>query len=212
MDGTAGKPEDLRARVREGTRIEVGMIALDLFAEKGFEATTAGEAADAAGISRASFFRLFSSKEEAVFARQEATGAVIAATLAERPPEEDHWTALQSAFKASTARYLEDPERALARSRLILENPSLRARRLEVHADWSPAICGALASRMGDDAESMKIGRRGRCRAGRLRRGDDTVGSIRWRRPDRPDRRVLRGRRSAHPLLVRPPPGPSPFR
>jgi AcrR family transcriptional regulator len=157
MDGTAGKPEDLRARVREGTRIEVGMIALDLFAEKGFEATTAGEAADAAGISRASFFRLFSSKEEAVFARQEATGAVIAATLAERPPEEDHWTALQSAFKGSTARYLEDPERALARSRLILENPSLRARRLEVHADWSPVICGALASRMGDDAESMKI-------------------------------------------------------
>jgi AcrR family transcriptional regulator len=157
MDGTAGKPDDLRARVREGTRIEVGMIALDLFAEKGFEGTTAGEAADAAGISRASFFRLFSSKEEAVFARQEATGAVIAATLAERPPEEDHWTALQSAFKASTDRYLEDPERALARSRLILENPSLRARRLEVHADWSPAICGALASRMGDDAESMKI-------------------------------------------------------
>ena len=157
MDGTAGKPEDLRARVREGTRIEVGMIALDLFAEKGFEATTAGEAADAAGISRASFFRLFSSKEEAVFARQEATGAVIAATLAERPPDEDHWTALQSAFKASTDRYLEDPERALARSRLILENPSLRARRLEVHADWSPAICVALATRMGGDAESIEI-------------------------------------------------------
>ena len=157
MDGTAGKSEDLRARVREGTRIEVGMIALDLFAEKGFEATTAGEAADAAGISRASFFRLFSSKEEAVFARQEATGAVIAATLAERPPEEDHWTALQSAFKASTDRYLEDPERALARSRLILENPSLRARRLEVHADWSPPICEALAARKGVDADSMKI-------------------------------------------------------
>lgn len=157
MDGTAGKPEDLRARVREGTRIEVGMIALDLFAEKGFEATTAGEAADAAGISRASFFRLFSSKEEAVFARQEATGAVIATTLAGRPPEEDHWTALQAAFKASTDRYLEDPERALARSRLILENPSLRARRLEVHADWSPVICEALAARTGGDADSIKI-------------------------------------------------------
>lgn len=157
MNGGEGKTDDLRARVREGTRIEVGMIALDLFAEKGFEATTAGEAADAAGISRASFFRLFSSKEEAVFARQEATGAVIAATLAERPPQEDHWTALQSAFKASTDRYLEDPERALARSRLILENPSLRARRLEVHADWSPAICEALSARMEGDAESIQI-------------------------------------------------------
>jgi AcrR family transcriptional regulator len=157
MGGTVGKPDDLRARVREGTRIEVSMIALDLFAENGFEATTAGEAADAAGISRASFFRLFSSKEEAVFARQEATGAVIAATLAERPPEEDHWTALHSAFKASTDRYMEDPERALARSRLILENPSLRARRLEVHADWSPAICEALAPRMGGGPESIEI-------------------------------------------------------
>src|ERR1700761_6531450 len=157
MDGTAGKSDDLRARVREGTRIEVGMIALDLFAEKGFEATTAGEAADAAGISRASFFRLFSSKEEAVFARQEATGAAIAATLADRPPEGDHRTALQSASKASTDRYLEGPDRALARSRLILENPSLRARRLEVHANWSPAICAALAARTGGDADSMEI-------------------------------------------------------
>src|ERR1700742_1857054 len=157
MDGTAGKSDDLRARVREGTRIEVGMIALDLFAEKGFEATTAGEAADAAGISRASFFRLFSSKEEAVFAQQEETGAVIAAALAERPPDEDQWTALRSAFKASTDRYLEDPDRALARSRLILENPSLRARRLEVHADWSGDISKALAGRTGGDPDSMEI-------------------------------------------------------
>jgi AcrR family transcriptional regulator len=157
MDGGEGKADDLRARARQGTRVEVGMIALDLFAEKGFEETTAGEAADAAGISRASFFRLFSSKEEAVFARQEATGAVIAAALARRPPDEDHWTALRSAFKASTDRYLEDPERALARARLILENPSLRARRLEVHADWSPDICAALAERIGGDAESMRV-------------------------------------------------------
>jgi AcrR family transcriptional regulator len=151
------KPDDLRARVREGTRIEVGMIALDLFAEKGFEETTAGEAADAAGISRASFFRLFSSKEEAVFARQEATGAVIAAALLARPAEEDQWTALRSAFMASIDRYLEDPERALARAHLILENPSLRARRLVVHANWSAEISAALAERTGADADSIQV-------------------------------------------------------
>jgi AcrR family transcriptional regulator len=157
MNEGAGKAEDLRARIREGTRIEVGMIAFDLFAEKGFEETTAGEAADAAGISRASFFRLFSSKEEAVFAQQEATGEVIAAALAARPPEEDHWSALRSAFMASIDRYLEDPDRSLARARLILENPSLRARRLEVHANWSAEICEALAARTGGRADSMPI-------------------------------------------------------
>ncbi|HWH21287.1 MAG TPA: TetR family transcriptional regulator, partial [Solirubrobacterales bacterium] len=155
MSGGEGKTDDLRARVREGTRIEVGTIALDLFAEKGFEETTAGEAADAAGISRASFFRLFSSKEEAVFARQETTGGVIAAALLERPAEEDDWMALRSAFKASIGRYLEDPDRALARARLILENPSLRARRLEVHANWSGEICQALAERTKAEADSM---------------------------------------------------------
>lgn len=157
MGGTAGKPDDLRARVRQSTRIEVGMVAFDLFAEKGFEETTAGQAADAAGISRASFFRLFSSKEEAVFARQEATGGVIAAALAERPSEEDHWIALRSAFQASIDGYLEDPVRALARARLMLENPSLRARRLEVHADWSSEICAAFAERTGGEADSMEV-------------------------------------------------------
>lgn len=157
MGGTPGKPEDLRARVRQSTRIEVGMVAFDLFAEKGFEATTAGEAADAAGISRASFFRLFSSKEEAVFARQEATGGVIAAALAERPSDEEHWSALRSAFQGSIDGYLEDPVRALARARLMLENPSLRARRLEVHADWSAEICKALAERTGEEADSMEV-------------------------------------------------------
>ncbi len=156
MGGTPEKPEDLRARVRQSTRIEVGMVAFDLFAEKGFEQTTAGEAADAAGISRASFFRLFSSKEEAVFARQETTGAVIAAALVERPPEEDTWTALRAAFRGSISGYLEDPVRALARARMILEIPSLRARRLEVHADWSGAICAALAERTGGAPDSMK--------------------------------------------------------
>lgn len=157
MGGTPGKPGDLRARVRQSTRIEVGMVAFDLFAEKGFEETTAGEAADAAGISRASFFRLFSSKEEAVFARQEATGGVIAAGLAERPSDEDHWMALRSAFQGSIDGYLENPERALARARLILENPSLRARRLEVHADWSGEICKALAERTGAKPNSIEI-------------------------------------------------------
>jgi AcrR family transcriptional regulator len=157
MGDSPGKAEDLRARVRQSTRIEVGMVAFDLFAEKGFEETTAGEAADAAGISRASFFRLFSSKEEAVFARQETTGQVIAAGLLERPAEEDPWTALRSAFEGSIELYLEDPDRALARARLILENPSLRARRLEVHADWSGEICRALAERTGGAADSMAI-------------------------------------------------------
>jgi len=41
-----GQSEDLRARVRRRTREEVAQVAFDLFAERGFEPTTAEEVAE----------------------------------------------------------------------------------------------------------------------------------------------------------------------
>jgi AcrR family transcriptional regulator len=151
------KTEDLRARVRRRTRAEVAEVTFDLFAERGFEVTTADEVAEAAGISRASFFRLFSSKEEAVFVALEATGAVIAAALVERPAREDHWTALRSAFMVATDQYLDDPEQALARARLIHDNPLLRARLIDLQNSWGRDIREPLAKRMGEPADSLAV-------------------------------------------------------
>jgi AcrR family transcriptional regulator len=140
---------DLRARVRRQARAEVAQIAFDLFAERGFEATTATEAAEAAGISRASFFRLFSSKEEAVFVAQEVIGEEIAQDLAERPAEEPPWRALRQAFLVATSRYLDDLGSALARARLAIETPTLRGRQLELQARWADAIEPVLVARVG---------------------------------------------------------------
>jgi AcrR family transcriptional regulator len=151
------KTEDLRARVRRRTRAEVAEVAFDLFAERGFDVTTADEVAEAAGISRASFFRLFSSKEEAVFVALEATGAVIAAALVERPAREDHWTALRSAFTVAIDQYLGDPEQALARARLAQQNPALRARLIDLQNSWGRDISGPLAERMGEPADSIAV-------------------------------------------------------
>jgi AcrR family transcriptional regulator len=156
-EATPGEVQlDLRARVRRQARAEVAQIAFDLFAERGFEATTATEAAAAAGISRASFFRFFSSKEEAVFAAQEVIGDEIAEALAERPPEEPPWTALRQAFLVATSRYLDDPGSALARARLAIETPTLRARQLELETRWADAIEPVLVARIGVKAGSLK--------------------------------------------------------
>jgi AcrR family transcriptional regulator len=151
------KTEDLRARVRRRTRAEVAEVAFDLFAERGFEVTTADEVAAAAGISRASFFRLFSSKEEAVFVALEATGVVIAAALAERPAREDPWTALRSAFTVAIDQYLDDPGQALARARLAQQNPALRARLVDLQNSWGRDIREPLAARMGEPADSLAV-------------------------------------------------------
>lgn len=151
------KSEDLRARIRRRTREEVAQVAFDLFAERGFEETTADEVAEAAGISRASFFRLFSSKEEAVFVALEVTGGVIAAALAARPAREDPWTALRSAFVEATGQYLDDPEQALARARLVQGNPALRARLIDLQNSWGREIGEPLAARMREPADSLAV-------------------------------------------------------
>jgi AcrR family transcriptional regulator len=157
MKGAGDAEKDLRARVRRQARHEVALVALDLFARNGFQTTTVGQAAEAAGISRASFFRLFSSKEDAVFAAQEEIGSAIAAALSDRPAEEASWTALKAAFGAATGSYLEDPDLALLRARLILDNPSLRARRLELHAGWAEELCEVVATRDGIAADDLVV-------------------------------------------------------
>jgi AcrR family transcriptional regulator len=54
----------LQTRKRQLVRDTIWDAAIDLFAEKGFEQTTVEEIADAAGVSRRSFFRYFSSKRD----------------------------------------------------------------------------------------------------------------------------------------------------
>lgn len=48
-------------------RRELAAAAMELFATKGYEATTVDEIAGAAGVARRTFFRHFRSKEEAIF-------------------------------------------------------------------------------------------------------------------------------------------------
>jgi AcrR family transcriptional regulator len=142
-------PPDPRSQARASVRAKIARSVFNVFAERGFEETTASEAAEAAGISRASFFRYFSSKEEAVFAAQEAMGEDIAATLAERPAEENAWTALRRAFDATLRNYEANPADTLARVRLARSTPALVAHELERQGQWRQGICAVLGPRLG---------------------------------------------------------------
>jgi AcrR family transcriptional regulator len=158
----AGKQElekapDLRAEVRETVRVRVAEIAFNLFAERGFEETTAAEAAAAAGISRATFFRYFASKEEAVYVAQETTGHRIAVAVAARPAEEPGWTALHHGFHSAVEDYVADPATALARVRLTSESPSLRGHQLERQTQWRAQIGEVFAPRLGASADDIKV-------------------------------------------------------
>lgn len=83
MDASSHSTESLRDRRRAQTTREIARAALDLFAQKGFEAATAEEIALRAGVSRATFFNYFPQKEMilAEFARSrlERVQSVLAA-------------------------------------------------------------------------------------------------------------------------------------
>src|SRR6201986_4990788 len=123
MPAMADKPLDLRSRTRENVRVQIAEVAFKVFAERGFDQVTATEVAEAAGISRASFFRYFESKEDAVFVVLDERGADVADALRERPDGESAWAALRHVLDIAVRTYQRSPDEALARLRLIRCTP-----------------------------------------------------------------------------------------
>jgi len=121
--------ETLRERTRRAVRSELIDAAVALFAEHGYENITVDQIAQAAGISRRSFFRYFGSKEALVLGKFDRLGDEFAQALSARPADEPAWEALRRMFDPVIA-YVGDPElgrRAAEVDRIIHSDESLRA-------------------------------------------------------------------------------------
>ncbi|WP_067646362.1 TetR family transcriptional regulator [Nocardia harenae] len=124
---------DESARIRAGAdtarfRLAVVEQALLLFAEKGYEATTVDEIAEAAGISRRTFFRQFRSKEDVIFADHESQLAQAAAFL--DGSDGDPWELVCSAVVQVFERFTQWREIAARRYRVVRQVPALREREI----------------------------------------------------------------------------------
>lgn len=128
-------------------RAEVAVVALELFAEKGFDGATVDDIARAAGMSRTSFFRYFPTKEDVVLGHLDDLGQTIARALADRPEAEDPWDALRSAFRTAYANSKNAPGPALGR--MLLDTPSLKARHQEKQSRWQDLLIPEIAVRLG---------------------------------------------------------------
>jgi AcrR family transcriptional regulator len=144
----------LRERKRQQTRERLTRMAMALFLERGFEATTLDDIAAAADISRRSFFHYFASKEDVVFAWQEEITAALIDAVAARPAAESMLTAAENAILAMV-RQLE-PGEAIAMAQLKRDNPALQARDQVKYEKLERALTDALAKRAGHKIEKLK--------------------------------------------------------
>jgi AcrR family transcriptional regulator len=144
----------LRERKRRQTRERLTRVAVALFLERGFEATTLDDIASAADISRRSFFHYFASKEDVVFAWHEEFTAALTAAIAARPAGESMLSAAENAI-AALAKQLE-PDEAIAMAQLKRDNPALQARDQVKYEKLERALAEALGKRAGHKTERLQ--------------------------------------------------------
>src|SRR6202011_3652893 len=75
----------LRERKKQQTRETIARVALELFAERGYDQTTLSEIADAPDVSTRTTFAYFQSKEDILFCDEPAFFEQLKQTLEQRP-------------------------------------------------------------------------------------------------------------------------------
>ena len=141
----------LRERKKQQTRRAIADAARDLFAQRGFDAVTVAEVADAANVSPATVFNYFATKEDLFYSGMEAFEAELLEAVRTRAPGESALAAFSSLIVAGTRR-LAAPEtgEVIARAAAVINaSAALRARELELHARYAATLAGFLADQTG---------------------------------------------------------------
>lgn len=121
-------PLDLRARRHLETKAEIHRAAMALFEENGLKETTVQQIADRAGVSPRTFFRYFTSKEQAALPGQ---GRLLQAIDTLQLTDADPAAILRSVEDATATVMGRDNDPELDEHRriakLLVEEPELRA-------------------------------------------------------------------------------------
>jgi AcrR family transcriptional regulator len=131
---------DSRGRLQEA--------ALDLYAERGFDQTTAAQIAARAGLTERTFFRHFADKREVLFGGSALLQERILAGVADSPPEDGPLEAVAGGLAAAAA-MLGEFRRDLSRKRhaVIAANPELRERELSKLDHFAEEVAAVLRQR-----------------------------------------------------------------
>jgi AcrR family transcriptional regulator len=148
----------LRERKKRETRQQISDMATAMFIERGFDAVTISQVAQAAGVAKMTVTNYFPRKEDLVFDRAGAIVSGLAAAIAARAPGESLLTAIRRDYEQAAARAdvtlgLSGPEFA----RMIASSPVLVSRALEMNDQREQALGDAIAAEAGADTIQQRI-------------------------------------------------------
>ena len=141
----------LRERKKQRTKRAVMDIALRLFAEKGFDATTVDEICAEAEISPSTFFRYFPTKEAAAFPDEAERIAVVQRVLSEPSDGEPLHATIRRSALALLDHDLEAKGDFQARMELMAREPALVAHANRVQNEAALIFTSTIAERLGVD-------------------------------------------------------------
>lgn len=136
------------ARWRPDAHARLEEAALELFAERGYEAVSATEIAGRAGLSKATFFRHFPDKPEVLFWGQDLLANTFRQTIADGAPGASPLELVRAAVLAVDPVFDADRHRhAATRQRLIASSATLHERAVLKRAALADTMTKALRAR-----------------------------------------------------------------
>jgi len=134
---------------RNLSRARIERAALELFTRHGFEQVPAEEVADAAGISRRTFFRCFPTKADAVWGDFAGHVQRLAGLLAATPAGQPVLASICGAYVEVNDYGDDDLPLLRQRLQLILTEPALQAHSQVRYADVDRVVAEHVARRTG---------------------------------------------------------------
>ncbi|MPZ24856.1 MAG: TetR family transcriptional regulator, partial [Dehalococcoidia bacterium] len=146
----------LRERKKQQTKQALQEQALRLFLERGYEATTIEEIAEAAGVSPRTFFRYFSTKEE-VLIKDPYDRRFLDVFLA-RPTTEPIVESIRAAMRSALPPMdSAETEAMLLRTKLMFQTPELSAQMWYHFAEAESMLAAVIGQRLGGDGSRLIV-------------------------------------------------------
>jgi AcrR family transcriptional regulator len=153
IDGTSG---GLRERKKALTRATLETTALERFLVDGYEPVRLEDLCAECLVSTRTFFRYFTSKEDLVLGRLRSHLDLAADLFARQPDGAPPLVSLPAVINETVADYAADPQRELARLRLVAKTPVLEAGLGRVFAGFERLVRRFVAAQTKTDDDARR--------------------------------------------------------